>query len=130
MILRRASKYLYQTWQQVSGRIERGETGWQAALREIREETGLVPARLYSADETEIFYEHRQNCINMIPVFVGFVEGDPTVLLSRNEHDAFRWITAEAAPEFLSFPIQVATIQWLEARFVRDQPPDFLRIPL
>ena len=69
LVLRRASKYLRGTWQQVSRRIEDGETGWQAALREILEETGLVPDRFYSANWTQTFYEHKQNCINVIPVF-------------------------------------------------------------
>jgi dATP pyrophosphohydrolase len=31
----------------VSGAVEAGETGWAAALREIEEETGLVPERFY-----------------------------------------------------------------------------------
>ena len=127
LVLKRLSRYLKGSWQQVSGRIETGETGWQAALREIREETGIVPARFYSANETEVFYETRQNCINVIPVFVGFVEADATVVLSA-EHHEFRWVTAEEAKEILPFGVQVATIQRIEATFVRRTPPEFLRI--
>lgn len=127
LVLKRVSKYLKGSWQQVSGRIEPGETGWQAALREIREETGLVPTRFYSANETEVFYESQQNCINVIPVFVGFVEADARVVLSA-EHDEFRWVSAEEAKELLPFGVQVATIQRLEATFVRGAPPEFLRI--
>ena len=128
LILRRISTYLHASWQQVSGRIEPGELGWQAALREIREETGLVPTRFYSADQTEIFYEHRQNCINVVPVFVGFVEGDPQVVLSTDEHNEFRWITVEDARQFLPFNAQVATIEWIEARFIQHEASDLLRI--
>lgn len=128
LVLKRLSKDLKGSWQQVSGRIEPGETGWQAALREIREETGLVPARFYSANETEVFYEPRQNCINVIPIFVGFIDGDARVVLSA-EHDEFRWVTAQEAKEILPFGVQVATIQRLEATFVRGTPPEFLRIP-
>jgi dATP pyrophosphohydrolase len=130
LILRRVSRYLHASWQQVSGRIEPGELGWQAALREIREETGLVPARFYSVDQTEIFYEHRQNCINIVPVFAGFVEGTPQVELSPSEHDEFRWITVAEARKFLPFSAQLASIEWIEARFVREQASDFLRIEL
>ncbi len=128
LILRRVSTYLHGSWQQVSGRIERGETGWQAALREIREETGLAPAHFYSANEIELFYEQWQNCINLVPVFVGFLEGDPEVVLSPTEHDAFRWISAEEAPEFLASGTQIATIERLEAKFVQHNPSDFLRV--
>ncbi len=30
------------TWSQISGGIEAGETAWQAALREVQEETGIT----------------------------------------------------------------------------------------
>ena len=123
LVLKRLSKYLKGTWQQISGRIEPGETGWRAALREIREETGLVPSRFYSANETEVFYEPRQNCINVIPVFVGFVEADARIVLSA-EHDEFRWVTAEEAKEVLPFGGQAATIQRIEAAFVGGTPSE------
>jgi dihydroneopterin triphosphate diphosphatase len=97
-------------------------------LREIREETGLVPSRFYSANETEVFYEPRQNCINVIPVFVGFVEADARIVLSA-EHDEFRWVTAEEAKEVLPFGGQAATIQRIEAAFIGGTPSEYLRIP-
>jgi dihydroneopterin triphosphate diphosphatase len=127
LLLKRRSKYLEGTWQQISGLIQIGETGWQAALREIREETGLVPSRFYSANQTEVFYERRQNCINVVPVFVGFVEGDVNVALSA-EHGDYRWVAARDAHEFLTFNQQVATIEHLEEVFVRNTPPELLRI--
>jgi dihydroneopterin triphosphate diphosphatase len=127
LLLRRLSKYLEGTWQQISGLVQTDETGWQAALREIREETGIVPSRFYSANETEVFYERRQNCINVVPVFVGFVEGDVDVVLSA-EHSEYRWVTARDAHEFLTFHQQVATVKHLEEVFVRNTPPEFLRI--
>lgn len=52
------------------------------------------------------------------------------MVLSPTEHDAFRWISSEEAPEFLTFGIQVATIERVEARFVQDNPPDFLRVQI
>ena len=33
-------------WCQVAGKREEGETAWQAALRELSEETGLTPKTL------------------------------------------------------------------------------------
>jgi dATP pyrophosphohydrolase len=128
LLLKRASAYLHASWQQVSGRIEAGETGWQAALREIREETGLTPARFYSADVTEVFYEHHQNCINVNPVFVAFVDADAAVVLSPDEHDEFRWVTPDQAAALVAFDTQVTTIQHIEKRFVRQPPNEFLRI--
>ena len=57
LVVRRGTPYLKGSWQMVSGRVEAGETGWEAALREIEEETGLVPDRFYSAELIEQFYE-------------------------------------------------------------------------
>jgi dATP pyrophosphohydrolase len=130
LILRRSSRYLHGTWQQISGRVEAGETGWQAALREIREETGLVPDRLYSADQTEIFYETGQNCINLVPVFVGLVDREVQVVLAEAEHDAYQWIGADEASAFLPFRVQRAAIAEIEERFVRNPPSELLRIKM
>ncbi len=57
LLLRRTSRHLHGTWQQISGMVEPGEKAWEAALREIEEETGLVPRAFYSADFIERFYE-------------------------------------------------------------------------
>ena len=57
LVVRRSTPYLKGSWQMVSGRVEPGETGWEADLREIEEETGLVPDRFYSAELIEQFYE-------------------------------------------------------------------------
>ena len=40
----------------VSGGIHPEEKAWEAAIREVKEETGLTPERLYSADAVETFY--------------------------------------------------------------------------
>ncbi|TME48932.1 MAG: NUDIX domain-containing protein, partial [Chloroflexi bacterium] len=46
-------------WETVHGSVEPGERPEQAALRELREETGLAPLRLYNASRVEAFYQHR-----------------------------------------------------------------------
>jgi dATP pyrophosphohydrolase len=113
----------------VWGKLEAEETGWQAALREIREETGLTPDRLYSANVLEAFYDAGQNCINLVPVFVALVEGDPPVRLSP-EHDAYRWITAEEGDAYLVFQQQKDMLHTIEAIFVRRPPNPLLEIKL
>jgi len=127
LLLKRKSKYMYGLWQQVSGKIKKGETGWQAAIREIKEETGLVPESLYSADVVESFYEANQNCVNIIPVFVAFVGGDSKVVLS-SEHSEYKWLAAEEAIEHVSFPLQKMAIDLIEKQFVRRNPPEELKI--
>lgn len=127
LVVRRSTPYLKDTWQMVSGRVEPGETGWEAALREIEEETGLVPDRFYSAELIEQFYEPAQNCVNLVPVFVGFVGTDREVRISE-EHDAFEWIGVEDAGRYLPFEHQRLAIRDIERRFVQETPNEFLRL--
>lgn len=69
LLMERADS-LVGAWCQVAGSLEQDETAWQAALREVLEETGLVPDKLYSGDICEQFYEHERECISIFPVFV------------------------------------------------------------
>lgn len=129
LLIRRSTPYLRGTWQMVSGKIEKGEKAWEAALREIREETGLIPDRLYSTNELEMFYEVGQNCINIVPIFLGFIDSEQKVVLS-SEHDDFRWVTADEASELLSFDHQKQTVKKLEALFIKTKPQEFLLIDI
>ena len=88
------------SWEAVHGHIEAGERPAEAASRELREETGLVPLRLYNLSRVELFYQHRQDEVALVPVFVAFVEADAPVVLSA-EHDHGEWLpVAEAAGRF------------------------------
>jgi dATP pyrophosphohydrolase len=127
LILRRKSSYLSSSWQMVSGKIEKGEKAWEAALREITEETGLIPDRLYSVNKLEQFYEASQNCINLVPIFAGFVDSDQPVKLSP-EHSEHKWVSPEESKEYLCFEHQTETMREIEAKFVKQKPLEFLRV--
>jgi len=88
------------SWETVHGTIESGETPVQASLRELHEETGLAPQKLYNLSRTEAFYQHRTDELALIPVFVAFVAPDASVRLSA-EHDRSEWLRpADAARRF------------------------------
>jgi Predicted NTP pyrophosphohydrolase len=89
-------------WEVVHGSIEEGETPLQAALRELGEETGLTPERLYNLSRVETFYRHRVDEVAFIPVFAAFVENAPVRL--SHEHDAFDWMPFAVARERLAWP--------------------------
>ncbi|MEC8914977.1 MAG: NUDIX domain-containing protein, partial [Candidatus Neomarinimicrobiota bacterium] len=44
LLLKRAQNKKYEHfWQGVAGKIEKDETAWEAAVRELKEETGFAP---------------------------------------------------------------------------------------
>jgi dihydroneopterin triphosphate diphosphatase len=91
------------SWETVHGTIEAGETPVQASLRELREETGLVPQKFYNLSRTEAFYQHKSDELVLIPVFAAFVAPDAVVRIS-GEHDRAEWLDARDAARRFAWP--------------------------
>ena len=116
-------------WCQIAGSIEPSETAWQAALREMTEETALVPRRLYSADLCEQFYEIGTDSIWLAPIFVAYVEPDATVKLNE-EHSEYCWTSIGRAIDLLTFPGQKAMFMYIRQWFVEREPTRLLEIDI
>ena len=91
------------SWETVHGHIEEGERPWEAATRELKEETGMVPERLYNLSRVEAFYQHRKDEVALVPVFVAFVAPDTAVRLG-GEHDGHEWLDPAAAGHRFAWP--------------------------
>ena len=101
MMKRSSGKHYEHLWQGVAGKIEKGETAVQTIIRELKEETGKTPKRLFSADHVASFYEARKDLIHMVPIFGIEVEGDDVKL--SDEHSEYKWVTFENALELLTW---------------------------
>ncbi|HET9819480.1 MAG TPA: NUDIX domain-containing protein [Rhodanobacteraceae bacterium] len=129
LMLRRAGNYLNGAWSYVAGHVEPNETGWQAACRELAEETGLAPKRLYATSFCEQFYSAADDCIEIVPAFVAMVATDAGVHLN-GEHSAFRWLPFDAAMVALPFGSQRDLFAYVRREFVDRPPSEFLRIAM
>ena len=87
------------SWETVHGRMEAGERPEDAAVREVREETGLPVDRLYSIT-CQPFYLHATGVVQMAVVFAAFVR-EPAEALLGDEHARHEWLSmADAAARF------------------------------
>ena len=125
----RAGDYA-QTWQVVYGGIEKGESAADAALRELREETGLVPLEFFQVQYVETFYSHSKDRVVLMPVFAVRVHKNARPVLNV-EHDDFRWIPLAAVSGSFIWRSQREAIAIIQADILSDSPAaDLLRIDL
>ncbi len=96
-------------WETVHGRIERGERPEDAAVRELREETGLAVARLYNVT-TQAFYLHNTGLpgaglgtVQVAVAFCAFVDEAAAPVLGE-EHGAHAWLPPAEAAERFAWP--------------------------
>lgn len=90
------------TWETVYGKIDARERPETAALRELKEETGLEADALYNVTVSS-FYLHESSTIQMCITFAAFVPEDCVVELSE-EHQRFEWLTLEGACDRFTWP--------------------------
>jgi 8-oxo-dGTP pyrophosphatase MutT (NUDIX family) len=110
-------------WQGVTGAPEPGESDLDAAIREVREETGyevgetirpvdfryeIVPSPLDPAPWTQLYGPG----VESVPEEVFVAEaGDGEPVLAPEEHSEFRWCSLEVALELLYWPDNRAALE-------------------
>ena len=116
LLLRRSDDPAF--WQSVTGSLEAGETPIAAARRELREETGIeaepVDRRTRTRFEIRGVWRARYApdvTHNVEHVFEVRLDAPRDVMLSPDEHLAFRWVPADEALALASSPTDRAAIR-------------------
>ena len=130
LLRRRPGARLGGTWQAVHGKVEAGESAWQTALRELREETGLAPTAFWQLESVNTFYMAAPDRVMLCPCFAAEVDRRATVTLS-DEHTEHRWEPAERAMAEFMWPGQRQAVRELLEHIVTPSGAEpHLRIPL
>jgi dATP pyrophosphohydrolase len=127
LLLRRApgTKYAGQ-WRMVGGKIENGEAAWAAAQRELTEETGHAPIRLWTLPSVNAFYEWKVDRITLSPAFAAALPCDPVL---DDEHDAFAWLSVQEAVARLTWPEQQRLLRITDQQLRTGIPPEWIVRP-
>ena len=121
LLLKRAENEIYPgLWQMVNGKVEGNETAYQAAVREIKEETGLHPEKLWVVPNVNTFYSHELNEIFLLPVFAAKVKGDEKAVICE-EHSDSCWCSPEETMDLLAWEGQRHSVELICRYYSKDR---------
>lgn len=122
LLLKRArGDYLGGTWQPVGGGIEPDEHAIDAAQRELSEEAGVTPRRMWQANSVFPFYVAMLDCVICPICFLIEIASDEEITLSA-EHTAARWTPEPDFSRQLMWPAQRAAFAELQQTVLDDGP--------
>lgn len=120
LLLKRSEGEIYPgIWQMVTGKFKTNEKAYETALREIKEESGLCPLKMWVVPNVNSFYSHEHDSISMLPVFAALVDWNSEVKLSI-EHSEFKWLFPEKAIKLLAWPGQRKSVEFITNYYLKE----------
>lgn len=121
LILKRSENEIFPgLWQMVTGKIECGEKAYETAIREIKEETGLIPKKLWVVPNINSFYSQAEDCISLLPVFAAQLSSSCSVKISE-EHCEYKWVSSKEAKKLFAWEGQRKSVDIIENYFVKEK---------
>jgi bis(5'-nucleosidyl)-tetraphosphatase len=110
----------YRYWDFPKGIVEPGETSLTAAIRELKEETGIRDAKLRWGED--FFETERYSYGKIARYYLAEVETENVVILAnpvsgRKEHDEYRWLTYDEASKLL-VPRVKNVLDWAQSKIL------------
>lgn len=111
-------------WQTITGTLELNENAFDAAKRELQEESGLITSNWFKLPFLGGFYDINRNTVESVPTFAVVFDDFRDILLS-DEHTAYNWLKNSELEEFFPIPDHINGAIQLE-KMIHN--PDQLRI--
>ena len=92
-------------WEFVGGKVEPGETGEEALIRECREELAVTVS--VGAVFMDVTHEYPDRAVHLTLYHASSADGVPQKL----EHNDIRWITPQQIPEYAFCPADVEILE-------------------
>lgn len=106
LLLKRSENKIYANqWRMVGGKVKEGEKYYEAALREIKEETGLEPLKFWTVPSVNRFYEASTDSIYSIPGFAAEIDYSAQLKLD-DEHSGYKWVHINEVTSYIKWPEQ------------------------
>lgn len=97
-------------WGFAKGHLLPGETPQAAAKREVKEETGLMPAFDFSFMEQTQYHAFSGN-LKQVTYYLAKADPRQKVVRQNSEIEAIKWVTMAQAPEFLTVHGKMGVLQ-------------------
>jgi 8-oxo-dGTP pyrophosphatase MutT (NUDIX family) len=107
-------------WQVITGTRTEGEHTVRAALREIREETGLAVENFWVVPHVNSFYVAHSDAVLVSPFFAASVHAGAEPRLS-SEHRAYRWARLDEALGLIPWPGQRTGVETVHRYIAQEQ---------
>lgn len=92
----------YDSWGWVGGHVEEGESIQQAAIRELQEETGLLPRQQMSTTPISVEKMWAFDHYHYNVTYAFFADEKEHLILNEKETDGIRWIDIAQIDEVVS----------------------------
>jgi len=124
LMMKRAAGKIYEgQWRMVGGKVQDDEAYWQAALRELDEETSLPVIKMWTVPSLNHFYEAKTDSILLIPAFAAEIPHDAEPKLDE-EHTTWKWMRYEECKTAIMWPEQKRLLGIIEQIVTSNQIAD------
>lgn len=130
LILKRSETESYPgLWQPVTGTINKNEKAYETAVREIYEETGLLPEKFWLVPKVSSFYIPTKDVISLYPVFCAEILTEAEVKLSP-EHSEYKWVGYNDAYKTVAWKQQRESLELINEHFGIGSMLNFIEIKI